>query len=70
MKKFFSERDQIRNLLRIWSHLLKNSLMENFIFLLSNKNTLISSGDRRINPLMPGGKKRSHVFKKTCSFWL
>ena len=29
---FFSECDQIRSLLRIWSHLLKKSLMENFIF--------------------------------------
>ena len=31
-KDFFSKRDQIRNFLRIWSHLLKKSLMENFIF--------------------------------------
>ena len=29
---FFSKCDQIRRLLRIWSHLLKKSLMENFIF--------------------------------------
>ena len=28
---FFSKCDQIRRKLRIWSHLLKNSLMENFI---------------------------------------
>ena len=32
IKHFFSKCDQIRNLLRIWSHLLKKSLMENFIF--------------------------------------
>ena len=32
IKDFFSKCDQIRNLLRIWSHLLKKSLMENFIF--------------------------------------
>ena len=31
-KDFFSKRDQIRRKLRIWSHLLKKSLMENFIF--------------------------------------
>ena len=31
VKDFFSKCDQIRNLLRIWSHLLKKSLMENFI---------------------------------------
>ena len=29
---FFSKWDQIRNFLRIWSHLLKKSIMENFIF--------------------------------------
>ena len=32
VKDFFSKRDQIRSFLRIWSHLLKKSLMENFIF--------------------------------------
>ena len=32
IKDFFSKCDQIRSLLRIWSHLLKKSLMENFIF--------------------------------------
>ena len=29
---FFSKCDQIRSFLRIWSHLLRKSLMENFIF--------------------------------------
>ena len=32
IKDFFSQCDQIRRKLRIWSHLLKKSLMENFIF--------------------------------------
>ena len=32
IKDFFSEYDQIRRKLRIWSHLLKKSLMEKFIF--------------------------------------
>ena len=32
IKNFFSKCDQIRSILRIWSHLLKDSLMENFIF--------------------------------------
>ena len=32
IKDFFSKCDQIRSFLRIWSHLLKESLMENFIF--------------------------------------
>ena len=36
-KDFFSKCDQIRGKLRIWSHLLRKSLMENFIFcVLSN----------------------------------
>ena len=30
IKGFFSKYDQIRSLLRIWSHLMKKSLMENF----------------------------------------
>ena len=32
VKDFFSKCDQIRNFLWIWSHLLKKSLMENFMF--------------------------------------
>ena len=32
IKDFFSKFDQICNFLRIWSYLLKKSLMENFIF--------------------------------------
>ena len=32
IKDFFSKCDQIRRKLRIWSHLLKKSLMENFMF--------------------------------------
>ena len=32
IKGFFSKYDQIRSFLRIWSLLLKKSLMENFIF--------------------------------------
>ena len=32
IKDYFGKRDQIRRKLRIWSHLLKKSLMENFIF--------------------------------------
>ena len=34
-KDFFSKCDQIRRKLRIWLHLLKKSLTENFIFLWS-----------------------------------
>ena len=32
IKDFFSKYDQIHSSLRIWSHLLKKSLTENFIF--------------------------------------
>ena len=32
VKDFFSKYDQIHRKLRIWSHLLKQSLVENFIF--------------------------------------
>ena len=32
IKDFFSKCDQICSFLRIWSHLLKKFLMENFIF--------------------------------------
>ena len=32
IKDFSSQCDQIRSFLRIWSHLLEKSLMENFIF--------------------------------------
>ena len=32
IKDFLSKCDQIRSFLRIWSHLLKKPLMENFIF--------------------------------------
>ena len=31
-KDFLRKRDQMRSFLRIWSHLLKKSLIENFIF--------------------------------------
>ena len=32
IKDFFSKCDQIRSFLRIWSHLLKKCLLENFAF--------------------------------------
>ena len=32
IKDFFTTCDQIRSFPRIWSHLLKKSLIENFIF--------------------------------------
>ena len=32
IKDFFSKCDQVHSFLRIWSHLQKKSLLENFIF--------------------------------------
>ena len=49
IKDFSSKCDQIRSFLRIWLHLLKKSLMENFIFcavgplLLAHRNFLIEA---------------------------
>ena len=44
MKDFFSKCDQIRSFLQIWPHLLKKSLMENFISCaVLNSNFLIRS---------------------------
>ena len=48
IEDFFSKCDRIRSFLRIWLHLLKESLMENFIFcsvkeiIYTLKNTVIS----------------------------
>ena len=41
IKNFFSKYDQIRSFLWIWSHLLKKSLMENFIFWAANKDITV-----------------------------
>ena len=49
-KDFFSKGDQIRRkLLRIWSHVLKKSLMENFIFC-GVKVPILSSLNPYFNP--------------------
>ena len=45
IKDFFSKCDQIRSLLRIWSHLLKKSLMENFVFSAVSPKWLFHSPD-------------------------
>ena len=39
IKDFFSKFGQIRRKLRIWSHLLKKSLMENFTFCAVKRET-------------------------------
>ena len=41
IKDLFSKCDQIRRKLRVWSHLLKKSLMENFIFCAVHHSPLV-----------------------------
>ena len=64
IKDFFSKCNQIRRKLQIWSHLLKESLMENFIFLCSvrpesvEKKTSIGR-----NWAIRGGSRTAATFK-------
>ena len=50
IKNFFSKCDQIRSKLRIWSHLMKKSLMGNFIFLV----ILLPKEESFFNPIQVG----------------
>ena len=43
IKESFSKCDQIHWELRVWSHLLKKSLMKNFIFLCSDIETKLQT---------------------------
>ena len=43
IKDFFSKCDQIRRKLRIWSHLVKKSLMENSIVCAVNSNNITNT---------------------------
>ena len=47
IKDFFSKCNQIRSFLRIWSHLLKKSLMKNFILCAVKFDQLASCLDQR-----------------------
>ena len=53
IENFYSKCDQIRRNLRIWSHLLKKSLMENFIFLCSlpfeDFSSILQDGNETVN---------------------
>ena len=44
IKDFFNKCDQVRSFLRIWSHLLKKTLMENFIY--CALSSLLSKNDK------------------------
>ena len=65
-KDFFSKWNQIHRKLRIWSHLLNNSLMENFIFVQCIFNLLIFLKVFQIcvsNVLL--NLQKSHFFSKS-----
>ena len=74
IKGFVSKCDQIRSFLRIWSHLLKKSLMKSFIFLCSvthffcspKKNTKKILSDK--NCLKPSNTKNCLNTKKIQKF--
>ena len=65
IKDFFSKCDQICSFLRIWSHLLKKSLMENFIYCVVKCTTATSKNSNLYIQLISPG--RSHL---TPFFWL
>ena len=84
IKYFFSKCDQIRSFLRIWSHLLKKSLMENFIFcaLLDTKvindnlikvdvfiNMTLEALEEKIRTLEMEGKIVNKKFDNAGSFY-
>ena len=46
IKDFVSKCDQFCSLLQIWSHLLKKSLMENFIFCAMKPTDLFKYNDK------------------------
>ena len=45
IKDFVNKCDQIPRNLRIWSHLLKKTLMESFIFFCSEKHLILNYSD-------------------------
>ena len=53
VKDFFIKCDQIRSFLRIWSHLLKKSLMENFIFCAVQHHQKAFQSDMKIIRFFP-----------------
>ena len=68
IKDFFSKCDQISSFLRIWSHLLKKFLMENFIFCVV-RQTITSVAFTR-NFLTWQHLRRNYNFLFSSYFWL
>ena len=68
IKDLFSKCDQIRNFLRIWSHLLKKSLMENFIFCAVYDRTFLR---KKSYSLLPHSTHCSlHLFSISFHFFI
>ena len=65
IKDFFSKCDQIRSFLRIWSHLLKKSLMKNFI-VLQCMLCLLGIGFTQKSTLQYHLERHSGELKYTC----
>ena len=61
-KDFFSKCDQIRSFLRIWSHLLKKSLLENFIFCAVNSTLFVKKTIFNFYDLKKKKKKLSMIY--------
>ena len=62
IKDLFSKCDQIRSFLRIWSHFLKKSFMENFIFCV----VVIAWDGKRIMHVYEGKDIGKHEGTCTC----
>ena len=73
IKDSFSKCDQIRSFLRIWSHLLKKFLMENFIFCAQSKHLNKMSTQTNLPRVWPryymSSQKRNHLQVKPVPLW-
>ena len=72
IKDFFSKCDQIRSFLHIWSHLLKKSLMENFMFCakLAVKPLIFAKGTTFLGAAFVSPisrSRRTDVFLRKCA---
>ena len=72
MKDFSSKCDQIRRKLRIWSHLLEKSLMENFIFCALLIDGLLEKFSQTLSICIIRNKEASflhHIFRYLKELW-
>ena len=67
---FFGWCDQIRRKLRIWTHLLKKSLMKNFIFCAVRQANFVGNKAKgRISKRVLQENKARQIFRKTNIFY-